>query len=279
MENTQVPDIAHIADIATESSFITPEQIFIGVIIGIITAAILGIIVPPWRAIITRFKSKICDACRSFFRKKGNCPKQGTIEEICKKTDILCVYKNQDEAKKDMLEDAKTSSKIYAYSMYEVMLSALPSEAFFVFDNPSAIEKNPFYDVLKEKESGDVKILIMHPDSPFGKIREKELNKPNLYTFANEYIKSTLELENSYNVVGVLLHFEFPRYKFYIFDDSMYLGFRVKGETSEQNSQIYKVKGNSCLYKAFRLQFEDLWEKWNTEEQKHNYKATAFPKG
>ena len=71
-------------------------------------------------------------------------------------------------------------------------------------------------------------------------------------------IDRILNLQQNNPDIKLALTDDLMRIKFHIFDNALYLGFRVKGKVSAQ-SQMYKIRKDSLLYIALCEQFEDLW--------------------
>ena len=171
--------------------------------------------------------------------------KNWRVYNVLKKTQVLYVYGNLEEAKEQIVEDMKRSEVMYVFSSIEPSLSKIT---------------DPMYELLKQK-SGDIKLLLLDPASADAAKRGRELK---LASFSPETIKASsdplLNLEKVNSNIKIALHHEFLRNKFYIFDDAMYLGFRLKDKMSDQ-SQIWRISRESLTYKAFLLQFNDIWEK------------------
>jgi hypothetical protein len=168
---------------------------------------------------------------------------------ILSKSKILYVYDSQSEAEEQMYKDAKNSKIMYIFANFEIQFTLVT---------------NNFYKLLKEK-NGDIKIMFADAKlSNIGK-REKELNMifpPETY---EGMIKTMTSLQKNNRNIQFLLHNEFVRNKFYIFDNVMYLGFRLRDELSE-NTQLWRINKDSYQYKTFFLQFEDYWEKYTKEQ-------------
>jgi len=89
----------------------------------------------------------------------------------------------------------------------------------------------------------------------------KELHISMLPNMIKANIDTIKELQKRNPHIKLKLHNEFIRNKFYIFDDAMYLFFRIKKEGSDK-SQIYRIGKDSNIYKAFYEQFIDYWERY-----------------
>ena len=182
-------------------------------------------------------------------------------KEIIKKADILKVYENQKNAEMDMLEDLKKSSMMCVYGgAYEALLSNING-------NPHGGVQSPFYSEMLNLRgnSKDIKILLLDPSlgtyTDYIEKRRAELGNPSAFIHANSATQETVRLEtaNASGMIKVSFHDEFPRYKFYIFDEAMYLGFMLEGSMSD-DEEIYKIGKASPWYKSYRLQFDDYWE-------------------
>ena len=162
------------------------------------------------------------------------------------KSKILYVFtKSSEDTRSAIYNDAKASKIIYAFAC-----------------NPSVFTdmRNKFFDLLK-KDNCDFRFLFSDPDSKFVKKRENELIRYALADHIRVTIK-TLENESKRNSnVKFALHNEQLRIGFFIFDDVMYLYFRLKGKLSS-DSQIYKIGKESYLYKNIFEQFDDFWNEY-----------------
>jgi hypothetical protein len=147
-----------------------------------------------------------------------------------------------------MYKDAKNSKIIYVFANYEPQITTTSGN---------------FYELLKTK-NGDIKIMFADPKLSIPEKRQKELKislAPETYDGLNRTIINLQEINNN---IQFLPHNEFIRNKFYIFDNVIYLGFRLREEFSE-NTQIWRINKDSYLYRIFLLQFEDYWEKYSKE--------------
>jgi|GEM_PF-5395824 len=167
------------------------------------------------------------------------------VVNVYQKSKIMYIYENQAKADKHILEDAKQSNKIYILAFYETPLSDVTSE----------------WNKLLKTKNGDIKILYSNPNGICSEKRINELNISITSEIVNSYSEGIKILQKNNNSIKLSFFDEFIRFKFFIFDDVMYLGFRLKHESSD-NLQIYKINKDSYLYKAFLEQFNDYWEKY-----------------
>jgi hypothetical protein len=170
------------------------------------------------------------------------------IINILSKSKILYIYNNQEEAKKQMYKDAKNSKRMYVFANIEPLIATITNE---------------FYELLKEKK-GDIKIMFADSKLSSIKQRQDELNFILAPETNEGFIRTIINIQQTNSNVQFLLHNEFIRNKFYIFDDIMYLGFRSREKISEK-TEIWRIKKDSYLYIAFLQQFEDYWKKYSIE--------------
>ena len=163
------------------------------------------------------------------------------------KSKILYVFDNQKEAENQIYKDAQKSKKIFAF----VTRSSLFSETV----------DNRFYELLlNENNELDGKFLFSNPESQYALDREIELNRPVV-----EQLRASIavmdKIAKKNNKVKFSLHDESMRLKFFIFDDVIYLFFKVKGKASPE-SQVFRIGHNSIIYKTLAEQFGDFWDKY-----------------
>jgi|GEM_PF-5707724 len=159
---------------------------------------------------------------------------------------ILRVYESEEAATNDIYSDAVNSNKILVYS--------LKGNVFF--SNPISKMR-----ILLSKKKGDLRFILLDSESLCVKRRKQELE--DVYDGKiREDIETTVDrvmsLQQKNPDIKLALTNELMRIKFHIFDNALYLGFRVKGKISAQ-SQMYKINKDSLLYKALCEQFEDFW--------------------
>jgi len=119
----------------------------------------------------------------------------------------------------------------------------------------------------KADESLDIKLLVLNPELGAA---EYWANETPGYI---DTIKSAIARLTKIAKLNPSMHDEKSRFRVYIFDDTMYLGFRLKMEGKDKenhcvNLPIWKVSAESHLYKAFSQQFDDLWEKYSAYQHK-----------
>jgi len=175
--------------------------------------------------------------------------------ELCSKDEMLCptigiikVFDDQNQAKEDILYDAKKCSSMRFFGGYDPFLCNAESDLF----------------ALLRTISADVKILLVDTDSEAatGRLKKGELGVDiKAEQRRTHVVKIKEELSDKNPNIKLKLHNEFIRNKFFIFDNVMYLAFRLKGASSEA-LQMWKVDKECYLYKAFNEQFDDYWKKY-----------------
>ena len=162
------------------------------------------------------------------------------------KSEILQVYESERLAANDICADAKDSKIMYVYTF--------TGNIFFDF------RANEIPQLLRTKQ-GDIRFILLHPDSPDVEKRAREINQ-NAEEFVAQ-LNSAISTINNFqnNNIKLALTDELMRIKFHIFDNVIYLGFRIIGKVSAQ-TQMYRIGKDSYLYKALLEQFNDLWEKY-----------------
>ena len=164
---------------------------------------------------------------------------------VQRKSKILYIFDDEDKAKEEIYKDAVKSKKIYAF--------LTRSSCFFADTN------NKYNDLLKS-EKIDGKFLFVNPDSQYANDRAKEINiLPNQLAAPIAVMK---KINTKFENIKFELHDESIRFKFFIFDNIMYLYFKTK-ENASTKTQIYKIGSKSYLFKSFSQQFDDYWEKYH----------------
>lgn len=169
---------------------------------------------------------------------------------IISKLQINNIYDDFRQAEKEIYKDAVSSEKIYIFANVEPAMLCIPGV---------------MHKLLRTK-TGDIKFLLADPSSSMMKSRNEELHYPEVYmetikTFLTQM--NVLQAENK--TIKIALHDESVRFKFYIFDDSIYLGLRSKDRTTG-DSPLYRYRKDSPMYKCFSLQFSDYWEKYYSKD-------------
>lgn len=200
------------------------ENFIYGVLSGFICAIILSFMRKIWRLIYSKFISS-----RPW--------------RILSKSKILYIFDDMEKAKEELYQDMRNSKKVYIYSSIEYSVT---------------VESTKINQLLKSKE-GDIKFLLMKPNSTYHEKRAEEVKGNLQSSTVGGYIDIVDRMSQKNSSIKWTVHDEFLRHKYYILDDVMYLGFRLKGSFSD-NEQIYKIGKESRLYKSFCLQFSDSWE-------------------
>jgi len=159
---------------------------------------------------------------------------------------VLQIYESEEAAANDIYCDAVNSNKILVFTL----------KGNIFFSNPVSKMRR----LLSEKR-GDLRFILLNNKSLDVKKRRQELK--NVYDGKiQEDIESIIDriisLQQNNPDIKLALTDDLMRIKFHIFDDALYLGFRVKGKISAQ-SQMYKIGKDCFLYVALCEQFEDLW--------------------
>jgi len=223
--------------------FNDPQSI-LSIILGIITFVICSIL------------KKIFDAIKVYL-------KRISILKVWNDSKIQYMYDNQASAMNDMYKKAKAASnKIYVFANYADM-----------FDS----NKQQMLSLLSKKKKGlIIKFLVLNP---YLEVAQYWADEAPDYI---ERIKGAIKRYSSNDTIQLALHNEKSRFRVYIFDDVMYLGFRLKMEGQEKEKHcadlpIWKISKDSYLYKAFHQQFDDLWEEYNKPTPLTDNKAPSAP--
>jgi len=203
------------------------------------TEFMLGIYSGLAASFILYIFSKLLKYVKKFFLGKS-------YINVLTKSKIQYVYDNQEQIKKHLYEDALRSKKMYVFTFFEGLFADVTGD---------------FHGMLKTKD-GDIKIMYTDPNSKYTIARTKEVNTVISIETINGHHQSIKELQKVNNNIQLVTHDEFLRFKFFIFDDVMYLGFRLKDIMSD-HAQIYKIGRDSYLYKAYLEQFQNYWEKYS----------------
>jgi len=169
------------------------------------------------------------------------------------KSQIIKIYENFEDAEDDITDDMKNAKVIFIFSSIEVNLFSELSNA---------------YSLLLNKDA-DIRLLLLEAESSYHLKRANEVNMPLTKSSILGFVDKAKALQGRNTNIQVLLHKEFIRQKFYIIDDVIYLGFRLKGIFSDK-SQLWKIGKESLLYKSFYDQFNDYWEKYTIQEYEKN---------
>jgi len=167
-----------------------------------------------------------------------------SIYKVWNESGIEYMYDNQADAMDDMLKKADESNSISVFANYADIFS---------FDNQQMLS------LLNDKDkSQNIRFLVLDPDSDAADYWEAET--PG---YINR-ISSAIVTYKANEKIELATHDVQSRLRVYIFDNIMYLGFRLKMKDKETNKicsdlPIWKIGEDSYLYKAFMQQFEDLW--------------------
>ena len=166
---------------------------------------------------------------------------------VSSKSKILYIYDSFEEAEDQMYKDAKNSKKILIYACRDVMFTEAT---------------NKMYELLK-KDDCDIRLLLADPDSEAIKKRAGEIGLPMPSALAP--VKASIAvvkgLQDEYSSIKLETYDDILRIRYYIFDESVFLGFGLKNKRSIQ-TQVYRIGSESIIYQCLVDQFEDLWEKY-----------------
>lgn len=166
------------------------------------------------------------------------------IMKVYNMSHIDDIFDNQSIAKDDMFENGKNSKILYVFATQGATIS-----------DPAHKE---IYSLLSDA-SRDIRFLVFHPDSKSANERQEEL-KDKIGNLRVKITGSIAELiDHNNGKIKIKLHNENLRFRLYIFDDVMYIGFKLLGEYST-DLQVWKVSKDSLLYKSFFEHFSDNFD-------------------
>lgn len=166
-------------------------------------------------------------------------------ETLEKESPEIKTYANQLEAIDSIYEDAKNSTIIYGYAPLG-----------FTFSDGG---HNTLYELLN-KENCDMKFLVLNPEAPEAHQYEEEINVPGFV----ERVKGSIKSLKAHKNVKYALHNEVIRYRVYIFDKALYLGFIMSGK-HPYSLPLLRVSKENALYNEYVQQFKHLWKKYNPD--------------
>ena len=162
---------------------------------------------------------------------------------VWKHSGILHIYQTQDQGIAQMYEDAKNSKKIYAIASLGKTFSYTMS---------------PLNELLC-KQDCDIKFLLLNPDSLSA---QKRLDELGLHGYIDD-IRSSIKELGKITHIKLALYDEDLYFRVYLFDNVMYLRFRLDNKYTA-GTQTWRIGKNSYLYRSFHRQFDDLWKKHGT---------------
>jgi len=162
-----------------------------------------------------------------------------------RKTGVLKVFKNQDNATKYILKDIKKSSFLH--------LLAMKGESF----------SNPDKSLSKELYNGKIehKYLISSLDNSYLSKREQELDF-NMSVSITQSIKNFEKAKEINRNINVKQHKEVVRFRIILLKHCLYLSFQ-EVNIPGRKSPVLKIDNVSSMYKSFSSLFDDLWEKYS----------------
>ena len=154
---------------------------------------------------------------------------------------ILHIYDTQEQGLSQMYKDALNSKKIYALASLGKTFSHRLSTLYPLLNNRDC----------------DMRFLLLNPASDSAQKRADELN---MHGFIDE-IKSSLKELSNYSHIKLGLYDEALYFRVYIFENVMYLRFKLGNEYTA-STQTWRIGKRSHIYKSIHQQFDDLWAKY-----------------
>ncbi len=131
------------------------------------------------------------------------------------------------------------------------------------------------------KNGGEIKILIMDPESEHARTRSRTLGFPDDKESINS-IRSNLEelkrfcKENSINSkLQVKVYNEPGITPMYFIDNNLILGWFWRGKQCVQGTHLFVERGNSGLFDEMKTSFEKVWKSESTRDIVVNYDRSA----
>ena len=170
-------------------------------------------------------------------------------KDVVEESKSFLIFSSEKNAKRQIFEDARKSRIMYIFSL-----------GGFIFTD---ILDPPFFRPLLDTKQGDIRFILQNPDSTKVDNRAVELDQdPDSLRRRIENSVSVIRSIQQINTnIKLALCDEYLRIKFHIFEEVMYLGYRIKGEVSSTQSPVHRIEKDSHLYKAFFEQFLDFWDK------------------
>jgi hypothetical protein len=194
-------------------------------------------------AIISAIGQNTSALIRTIFRRN---PKDDSrIDEF----GILHVFENMDAAKSTMWEDMQNTTNLYVFAA---------TASFFA---PSANAGNHWEnlrDWYANNEYGKIQFLLSDPKSLFEQKRSHELGERAVTAEMKDIpLRISGHRERNHNV-EYKLHAGVARHRLYIFDNVMYLGFRVSKKNGTE-LPLYRITKGNCLYDSYVAYFRYIW--------------------
>lgn len=168
-----------------------------------------------------------------------------------------CEFKNQKQAEKSILKDAKNSNFMYVFAMKGGSFCAPPTD-----ETNRGLTEIFKWDL-------EQRYLISALDNPYLEVRKKELTDG---IALDEGIRTSYKYlingcKDPTRHIRFSMHKEVVRFRLIIFDQALYISFQPKdkrGITSPMQRYLRESSGYIAL-KAF---FDEKWEEYKKEEYK-----------
>jgi len=160
---------------------------------------------------------------------------------VYRKSKILYVYDNREDAIRHMFDDAEKSKIIYA----------ITNNANIITDRDNKINS-----MLRTKR--DIKILLNDPDSESAKERDRFLGTEDGYLYHINIVIEKLKKYKDNKNIKYALHDENLPMATYIFNDVLYL-FMGAYNAENENSQVWRIGSGSGFYIDIYEYFHILW--------------------
>jgi len=162
-----------------------------------------------------------------------------------KKTGVIKVFKDQENATNSILKDIEKSSNF--------SLLAMRGDSF---SNPD----KKFYKPLLLNASIKQKYLISSLQNPYLPKRNEELGYDMSVTITAS-IKNIQQAQSKNKNIEIKQHHEVVRFRIIRLSHCLYLSFQ---EIDKQGSEspVLKIDNYGDMYKSFSTLYDDLWEKY-----------------
>ena len=123
-----------------------------------------------------------------------------------------------------------------------------------------------FEEIISTKRIGDVRVLILNPNSRYVEVRTKELNQ-RTEAMISDIVGARnrlLELKKQ-KLINVREYDDLPIFRLIFIDDTLFLGMYSKNKSVE-DSVTYKIVNSShSLFDIFDKYFEHIWNNRSKE--------------
>ena len=114
------------------------------------------------------------------------------------------------------------------------------------------------------RDKGEIKILLLNPDSEFVKNRANDENESSRAWVSeiNATVERLKNLANREHInIEVRLYDQYPVWRLSIMDEEeMYINFFLKGQQGPQSQMLYVKNHDNDLFNAFLLEYERIWD-------------------